>query len=581
MPVNPVKLNQIMIMPLNGLRTATLCAALLGSLTACRRESATPGDARPVAQSPTDHGEFIVTPPITPGTNDALVDVTSESGLQFVHQFCDDRIANIIESNGAGVAVLDFDNDGWMDFYFVNSGPLAGVTHHPAGTVREPNRLYRNLGQGKFEDVTASAGVAGTGYGMAVVAADYDNDGWTDLYVVNVGKNILYHNRGNGTFEDVTAKAGVGDAGTGIGAVFFDADGDGKLDLFVANYLTYDPNYNLYFNPDGYPGPLAYKPESNVLYRNKGDGTFENVSATSGIVLKGHRAMSVSAFDANGDGATDLYLCNDATPNVLLLNNGKGQFEDVALKMGVAFNALGEAAGSMTAAVADANGDLLPDILVSRLGYGSMYCSRTNHLFDDRMMASGLGQLTAEFVGWGCNFIDFDNDGDRDIFVANGDAHHMVGWEPLLLENDGQGNFTNARQKGGAFFETKLRGRSSVVTDFDNDGRLDLLVTAIGDRPFLLQNRAPATNSWITLSLEGTRQNRDGIGAKVTITAAGRKQAAEVRCDSAFLGMGDKRVHFGLGAAKSIEQIEILWPGGARQVLKDVTPNQILRVKEA
>ncbi len=552
-------------------------------LTACSREAAVRNaDDRPVAsaQSPTaEHGEFDVTPPITPGADDFLVDVSGQAGLTYVHQLCDTRIANIIESNGAGVAVLDFDNDGWMDLYFTNSGPLEGVTHHLPGTQRAPNHLYRNLGNGKFEDVTANAGLEGSGYGMGVAAGDFDNDGFTDLYLANVGANVLYRNKGNGTFEDVTSRAGVGDTGCGLGAVFFDADNDGKLDLFVGNYLTFDPNYKLYFNPDGYPGPLAYKPELNVLYRNRGDGTFEDVSESSGVQIKGHRTMSVAAADFDLDGDQDLYICNDATPNTFLVNDGKGRFTEMALQAGVAFNALGEAAGSMTAAVGDCNGDLRPDILVSRMGYGSLYCAKGPELFDDRMMASGLGEITAQFVGWGCNFLDFDNDGDLDIFVANGDAHHLVGWESLLLENDGRGKFANARERGGAYFDARLRGRGSVTLDYNNDGRLDLLVTAIADRPFLLENRK-ASGQWLLLHLTGTKSHREAGGARVTVTASGHKQYAEVRPNSAFLGQSDPRLHFGLGSAGMVDEIEIRWPSGDVQAIKDVKAGQIFKVRE-
>jgi hypothetical protein len=524
-------------------------------------------------------GALTVTPPLPAGEKDWFADVTAAAGITFVHQFCANRIANILMSNGAGVVVLDYDQDGWMDLYFVNSGPLEGVTQHAPGTRREPNRLYRNLGNGRFEDVTAKAGVAGSGYGTAAAAADYDGDGWPDLYVVNVGRNLLYRNRGDGTFEDVTQKAGVGDPGTGIGATWADVDGDGRLDLFVANYLTYDPNYKLYFNPDAYPGPLSYKGEFNVLYRNRGDGTFENISEAAGIRLPNHRAMSVCALDYDLDGDTDFYLCNDATPNVLLVNDGKGRFTEMAMKVGIAFNALGEAAGSMTAAVGDCNGDLLPDILVSRLGYGSLYLATPRGVYNDQMMASGLGQLTAEYVGWGSNFLDFDNDGDLDIFIANGDAHHLVGWESLLLENNGQARFTNAREKGGAFFDARLRARGSAVVDFNNDGALDLVVTLMGDRPFLLQNRGPV-GAWLGLELRGTRSNPHGWGAHVRVTAGGRTQFAEARCPSGFLGQSDPRLHFGLGRATTVEKVEIRWPAGTTQVLENVPANQFLKVKE-
>ncbi|MBU6401122.1 MAG: VCBS repeat-containing protein [Verrucomicrobia bacterium] len=533
-----------------------------------------PGPAVPAAAAPA------VLPPIAAGPADVFEDVTAKAGIQFTHQFCDTRIANIIESNGAGAVIFDYDNDGLMDIYLVNSGPLAGVTHATPGTVRQPNRLYHNRGDGTFEDVTEKAGVAGAGYGVAAVAADYDNDGHTDLYVVNIGRSILYHNRGDGTFEDVTDKAGVANNGTGIGAVFVDVDGDGKLDLFVANYLTFNPNYNLYFNPDAYPGPLSYPSELNRLYRNRGDGTFEDVSARAGIQIPGHRAMSVCAFDVNGDGKPAIYVSNDATPNLLLLNDGKGHFQETGVQAGVAFNALGEAAGSMTAAIGDCNGDLIPDILVSRLGYGSLYMGSRQGTFEDRMMVSGLGALTAQFVGWGCSLLDYDNDGDLDIFIANGDAHHLVGWESLLLENTGSGKFVDAADKGGAYFRAKVRGRGSYVLDYDNDGRLDILVTTLGDRPILLHNRGAFGNHWLTLDLQGTRSNRDGFGSRITLTAAGKRQYAEARCPAAFLGQSDRRVHFGLGASRRADRIEIHWPSGTTQVLQDVAGDRILRVKE-
>jgi hypothetical protein len=527
-----------------------------------------------------DHGALTVTPPIPARPEDFLADVSQKAGLTFIHQYCDNRIANILESNGAGGAVLDYDNDGLPDIFLISSGPLAGVTHHAPGTPRQPNRLYHNLGQGRFEEVTEKAGVGGTGFGFAAVAADYDNDGFTDLYVVNVGKNNLYHNRGNGTFEEVTDKAGVGDTGTGIAAVFTDVDNDGKLDLFVANYLTYDPNYNLYFNPDSYPGPLSYKPECNVLYRNRGDGTFENISEAAGVHLTGHRAMSVAAIDFDQDGDQDLYISNDGTPNSLLVNDGKGHFKDLALAHGVAFNALGEAAGSMAAAVGDYNNDLLPDILVTRLGYGSLYQGASNGFFTDRMMASGLGQLTAEYVGWGGAFLDFDNDRDADVVIANGDAHHLVGWESLLLENTGTGTFINARDKGGAFFSARIRARGCAVLDFNNDGRMDVLITAIGDRCFLLENQGRTPNHWLTVNLEGTRSNRDGFGARVRVVTRQGTLGAEARCAMGFLTMGDRRLHFGLGADETVDRLEIRWPSGTVQTLTGVKADQVLKVRE-
>jgi hypothetical protein len=578
-------------------RWVGLSLGMAGVLTGCgpapssgedsRVPTSVPGASRPIGggTNRTSVSSVAALPPdgtatIAAGAADGFVDVTRKAGLRFVHQLCDERIVNILESNGAGGVVLDVDQDGWMDLFLVNSGPLEGVTHVAPGTLRQPNRLFRNLGNGTFEDATVKAGLTGSGYGVTAAAGDFDNDGFPDLYVVNVGTNLLYRNRGDGTYEDVTVKAGVGHPGTGISAVFADVDRDGLLDLFVANYLQFDPTYRLFFQPDGFPNALAYKPEFNVLYRNRGDGTFEDVSEAAGIRIEGHRAMCVTVLDADLDGSPDFYVSNDLSPNLLLLNDGRGKFRDVAAERGVAFNALGEAAGSMGATVGDANGDGLPDLLVTRFGYGSLYFGGTNGLFSDQMMASGLGAITAQFVAWGGVFVDFDNDRDEDIFIANGDAHYLVGWQSLLLENLGNSTFTDAAEHGGAVFHAKLRGRGAATLDFDNDGRLDLLMTAMADRPFLLRNQGTRAGHWLKLQLEGSRSNRDGFGSTLRVTAGGRTTLHGCRASTTFLMQGDPRVHIGLGAATRADRIEIRWPSGVVQTLENVAADQILRVAE-
>jgi hypothetical protein len=519
-------------------------------------------------------------PAIPADRTDLFEDVTLVAGIDFVHQFCHSRIANIILSNGSGGAVLDFDSDGWMDLYLVNWGPLEGVTSSGIGGAREPNRLYRNRGDGTFEDVTRKAGLEGVGFSSAATVGDYDNDGHSDIYVVNIGRNQLFRNRGDGTFEDATDQAGVGDTQTGISAAFLDADRDGRLDLFVANYLTFDPSTISEQNPGAYPGPLAYPGEANVLYRNRGDGTFEDVTRPSGLYAPGHRAMSVTAFDADWDGDTDLYLSNDDTPNALWLNDGTGNFRDVALESGVAFNSIGEAPGSMNAAMGDLDNDGLIDIFVTRLGYGSFYLRRPQGHYDDRMWASGLGRLTQKYVGWGGVLLDFNNDGQRDIFIANGDAFTLEGTLPLLLENLGNAQFTNASVKGGQVFQRNINGRGSAVVDFDNDGRSDLLVTVLANRPILLRNRDASGHHWLALELEGTTSNRDGYGALVTITADSRTWKAEAMCNTGFLMQSDPRVHFGLGSASRLDSIQIRWPSGRIQQLKDQAVDRILKIRE-
>ena len=551
--------------PVSSCRWSSL--VLLGCLL-----SAGPGCRR--APSPADHEP-------SAAVAGFFEEITERAGIEFHHQLADGDLSNIMESDGAGGTVLDYDGDGLMDLYFVNSGPDPVISDAPAGTERWPNRLYRNRGDGTFEDRTEPAGVAGHGFGIAAAAADYDNDGDTDLYVVNAGSSILYQNQGDGTFREVTELAGVQNDRAGIAATFLDIDLDGYLDLFVANYLVYDPAVP---NPPGatqpYPGPLSYEPEFNILFRNRGDGTFENVSDSSGILIPGHRAMSVTPFDFDLDGDQDLYVSNDATANLLLVNDGHGRFRDEALERGAAVNQFGQAGGSMAATVGDCDGDGRPDLFITRFERASLYMNSPGGLFEDRILASGILSLTAEYVAWGGNFFDLDNDGDLDLFVANGDPHFLRGQPSLLLENDGAGRFTDAGPRGGPFFGTRVNARGSAAVDLDNDGRLDLVLSTLADRPVLLRNRADTGHNWLMLELEGTQSNRDGLGAWVKVTAGTHSAKREARCPTGYVFQEDPRLHFGLGTNTQADRIEIQWPSGVTQVLTQIPANQILTVRE-
>lgn len=521
---------------------------------------------------------------VTTGTSSArplFDDVTAQAKLDFKHQLADGKLSNIMESDGAGGTILDYDGDGFMDVYLVNSGPAPVISDAPPGTPRWPNRLFRNKGNGTFEDVTEKAGVAGRGFGTTAAAADYDNDGHTDLLVLNFGGCILYHNEGNGTFKEVTLAAGLNTTNACISATFLDVDNDGWLDLFIANYLVYDPAVKVPPNSSvPYPGPLNYQAEFNLLFRNKGDGTFEDISAAAGIRLPNHRAMSVAPLDYDLDGNVDLYVSNDGTPNLLLANDGHGHFKEVALECGVALNQFGESAGSMGAAVGDCNHDGRPDLLVTRFGNASLYINSKGGLFDDRIVASGILSAAGQYVGWGGNFLDYDNDGHLDIFIANGDPHFQKGMPSLLLKNLGAATFSNVSAHAGPFFATRINARGSAAFDFNNDGWPDLLLTTLGDRAILLRNHGAQAHHWITLQLEGVRGNRDAFGARLTLTAGGLTQFAQSRCPTSYVFQQGPRLHFGLGRQATVERLEIRWPAGQIQTLTNLPADQILRVRE-
>ncbi len=506
-------------------------------------------------------------------------DVTLGSGIDFVHRLADGHMDNVVEAVGAGGAWFDYDGDGRLDLFLAQSGWDAEISTGEAPDDPPTNRLYRNRGDGTFEDVSARAGIDRPGFGVAAAAADYDGDGDVDLYVVNEGANVLWRNRGDGTFDDVTETARVGDAGCGAAATWFDADGDSRLDLYVANYLTLDPDYRLYHSPDGFPGPLSYEAQAHVLYRNAGDGTFEDVSERAGIRVGPGRGMGVCAFDFDGDGRDDVFVANDATAHFLFRNTG-ARFEEVAVRSSAAYGLMGEGTAAMAGIPADYDGDGLVDLFVSDATYCSLYRNLGKGIFQDRSLAAGLAGPAAVSPSWGAAWLDFDLDGDPDLYVAKGDLHHMNGFVDILLENTGDGRFTEASLRGGGHFARELNARACLPADFDDDGDVDVLVTNVHQRVALLRNENERTNSWITISLRGLAPNTQAFGAKVRIEAGGATQVTQARCPTGYLGQGDPRLSFGLGAAQRVDRIEVRWPSGATTEMRDVAPRQFLVIAE-
>jgi len=515
-----------------------------------------------------------------------FTDVTKQAGILFDHCLGDDEISSILEATGSGCTFLDFDGDGLMDIYAVNGRYLEGISDadSPFKTARTPSRLYRNKGNGTFEDVTEKAGVGASGYGMGVAVGDFDNDGHPDIYVTNFGKNILYHNNGNGTFSDVTEKAGVACGRWSVGANWIDYDKDAYLDLFVGNYLEFDSKYRLFYEADVYPGPLAYTGQLSVLYHNNRDGTFTDVSAKAGINKKG-RAMGVLSADYDDDGWPDIFVANDAMQNYMYHNDGDGTFKEIGIDCGVAFGQHGNAVASMGGDFADFDGDGRLDLMVPAMNYIGIFRNLGRGLFEEISVPTGVARVSAQFWSWGGDFTDFDNDGWQDLLIANGDGRRLSEkQEQLLMRNvagkDGQRVFADVSRSVGPYFDTRSVARGLATGDFDNDGDLDFFVLNIDQPSVLLRNDGGSRNNWLTLKLIGTKSNRDGVGARVTVRSGDFTQVAEKMSASSYLSQNDPRLHFGLGRHTKVDEVTIRWPSGKTQTLKEVMANQFLTVVE-
>jgi hypothetical protein len=527
-----------------------------------------------------------------------FADITQQTGIAFVHQASHTTQKYLPETMSGGVALIDYDGDGLPDLFFVNGAAL----RDPMKPGDEPdkreerfwNRMYRNNGDGTFTDVTAKAGLRGRGFGMGVAAGDYDNDGHADLYVTSLGGNNLYHNNGDGTFTDVTETAGVAGAGWSAGALFFDYDNDGLPDLMVTRYLDWKFSTDVYCGlrkPGGrmYCHPDQFRPMSHLLFHNEGHGRFRDVSAPAGIAAHPGKGLGIAMEDYDGDGRPDILVANDSMPQQLFHNTGKG-FEETGTATGIAYDSDGHTFAGMGADFADYDNDGRPDIFVNALGTQRYALFRNlKSAFDYVSDSTGVGAASMLHSGWGAKFVDFDNDGWKDLFIAQGHVMDNVALTqpnlkyreaPLLLRNRA-GKFTDVTAFSGPGLATEMAARGAAFGDLNNDGWIDVAINVNNGPPVILKNQGVPGNHWLTIAARGTSSNRDAIGTRVrVVTASGTEQIAMVSAGGSYLSSNDLRVHFGLGRDKEAKLLELRWPGGKVQRLEHVRADQILKVTE-
>ena len=517
----------------------------------------------------------------------------TQSGIIWRHISGRSSARYLPETTGPGCAFFDYDNDGWMDIYLVNSGQCDFF--NPSPPLR--NALYRNNRDGTFTDVTEKARVAAGGYGQGVAVGDYDGDGFPDLYVTQYGKSILYHNNGDGTFTDVTEKAGVAAPGWSSSAVWFDYDNDGRLDLFVCQFVEFSKSINKSCGPGeegkhGYCIPRLYKPMPSWLFHNNGDGTFTDVSKTSGIANYPGKAWGVVATDVNNDGRLDLFVANDTLPNFLLMNRGSGKFEEIANYAGVAYSSDGRARSGMGVDSADFNQDGWMDLFVANIDREMFSIYQNNHdeTFDDQAGPTGIGNATRLMSGWGLKFFDYDNDGNLDLFLANGNPddlieslHSQVKYqEPLMLFHNTEKSFENVSAQSGPVFAEPLSARGMAIGDFNNDGAVDVLVAVNDAAPVLLRNDVGSKNHWLGVKLVGAKSNRDAVGARITYQAGDLKRSRTKVAGGSFLSSHDPRIVLGIGKRPKIDWLEIKWPqpGGATERITDLPIDRYITILE-
>lgn len=519
-------------------------------------------------------------------------EVTLEAGIQFKHMNGGRGEKILIETMGGGGAFLDYDNDGDQDLFLVNSDSLPKLKFE----TRPQNGLYRNNGEGTYMDVTEMSGMLHTGYGMGVAVGDYDNDGFLDIFIANFGPNRLFHNNGDGTFSEVTQKAGVGDERWGTSAAFSDIESDGDLDLFVTNFLDLSlENPKVCFDKKRgiqiYCGPLQHEGVSNLLYRNNGNGTFTDITKEAGVYNPEGKGLGVVFTDYDNDGDPDLYIANDSVRNFLYRNEGNGVFTDVTFLSGTGYNEDGRVQAGMGTDAGDYDNDGDFDLIVTNFSndVNTLYQNLGNETFRDVSFSSGIGEPSYPYVGWGTNFFDYDSDGDQDLFVTNGHPlyalEESIEEEPtaqraLLFENYGEGSFAEVSLESGDYFHNVKVGRGSAVGDYDNDGDVDLCVTNNNQEAILLRNDGGNQNHWLLVKTIGAKSNRDGIGARITVTTGSHHQTKEVRSGTSYLCQNDLRAHFGLGRLKKVDRIEIRWPSGKIDRYENIKANQFLIATE-
>ena len=522
-----------------------------------------------------------------------FVDVTETAGIDFTHVDGRSGEKYFVESLGSGAAFFDYDSDGDPDLYFVNGARLPG--YHTTNTPI--NRLYQNNGDGTFTDVTEKAGVSDIGYGHGCAVGDYNNDGNPDLYVTNFGANVLYRNNGDRTFTNVTAEAMVGDPKWSSSCAFADYDRDGDLDLYVVNYIEFNLEDNPWCGPKekgirAYCEPNNFSGLPDTLYRNNGDGTFTDVTRETGIYNPTGKGLGVVWGDYDNDGFPDIYIANDSTENFFYWNKGDGTFEEVGFMLGVAMSETGAEENGMGTAFGDLDNDGWLDLIVTNYQdqANTLYLNDKNGFFTDVSTVSKTGAVSFPYLGWAAEFIDYDNDGWQDLFVANGHVHDNLeeigqagtyGQRNLLFRNSCDGTFSEISHQLGTGMGLEDVSRGSAFADYDLDGDIDILVTNSNSPPRLLRNDGGNTNNWLIVKLKGKAGSTDAIGARVAVRAGGIYQTKEVRSGSGYLCQNEFKLHFGLGASTTVESIDIQWPGGGKQQVENTTVNQSIIITEA